>query len=149
MAVQGTRNNVNKPFIVGGQGYVKRGTVAQIPGRGTTAMAIHTLMGYNPSTKKWVPYTNVSATDGTQRPCGILMQSLTAASLVAGDVTDVAILIGNAVIDDGLLVLENSVTLASIITVPTNVAITVEDAMRQAGIYCASTIDITEYAEIS
>jgi hypothetical protein len=145
MAVQASSTVTNKPFIREGGGYVKNGTVAQIAVR-TGAMALYTVMSYNPTTGQWHPLTNIAATDGTQRPAGILMKALTELELEAGDIASVPILIGNALVDKDQVILENSVTLATIITVPTNGAISVEDELRRIGIFVTDTVDTTEPA---
>ena len=58
----------------------------------------------------------------------------------------VPILVGAAcTVDQGQLVIENSKTLATEITVPTNFKITVEEALRYTGIFVEYTIDIDGY----
>lgn len=143
MAVQRSTDLTNKPFILMGPGMSKaQEVVVQDAGR-STAMAIFTLMSYDPATAKWHPFTDETATDGTQFPRGILMKSLTAAEIVAGDVADVPILVGDAIVDQNQVVIENSKTLATVINAPAGLNITVEENLRTIGIFCQDTIDIT------
>jgi hypothetical protein len=144
MAVQRATTITNKPFILDGPGQMRRVTVTQDGGR-TDDLAFGTVCSRNPSTDKWVPLTNIAATNGTQNPKGIIMQTIATADLVAGDVEDVAMLLSDALIDEEQVVLENSLTLASVITVPTNVATDVRDALRaNCNITFADTVDTTE-----
>lgn len=141
MSVQTRTDFSNLAFVLQGTGKYKVGTVAQDAGR-STVMARHTLMAYNPTTQKWEPFTDETAVDGTQYPRGIMQAELTAAQVVAGDVSDVPILVGGVIIDKNALVIENSKTLATIVNVPTNLNSSVEDLLRWSGIYMQDTDDI-------
>lgn len=146
MAVQVKTDLSNKPFILALMGLVKSAqVVAQDAGR-SGDLVFGTLMAYNPTTAKWVPFTDETATDGTQIPKGIIMRTLTEAEIQAGDVAAVPILVGNAIIDTAQLVIENSKTLATVVNVPAGLNQSVEDLLRWAGIYTEDTIDITETA---
>jgi hypothetical protein len=149
MAVQGLRDNENKPFIIGGPGVSKRGTFAQDADRDGD-LEIHTVVAQNKTTGYWYPIIDLDATDGTQYPSGIVMATITEAALQAGDVEDVPILKGNAIIDGGQLVIEDDLTLDSIILVPTNIAKTIEDELKAIGIFVADdNIDTTELAGVN
>jgi hypothetical protein len=102
-----------------------------------------TLMAYNPTSKKWVPFTDETATDGTAYPAGIVLQTYTEAAIKAGDVVDVPIVVGGRGlgIDKNRLTIENSKTLDTIINVPTNANTTVEQALRRIGIFVVNTSD--------
>jgi hypothetical protein len=147
MAVQGGTNIANLPFILSGDSLMKESeTVLQDAGRGTADMVIYTLMAYNPTSKKWVPFTDETAVDGTQIPKGILMRTLDAADIVAGDVLNVPIVVGGSItIDKNQLVIENSKTLDTIVNVPTNLNQSVSDLLQWAGIYPEDTVNIDEY----
>ena len=140
MAIQNSANLSNLPFVIGTEkAYTKDAeVVVQDAGRGTTAMAIYTLMIQDPATEKWNSFTDETATDGTELPQGILMKALTAAEIVAGDVVDVPILIKGTV-DEQQLVIENSKTLATEIT---SQQLTVERYLGGAGIYVRDTTAI-------
>jgi hypothetical protein len=106
-------------------------------------MVRNTVMAYDPATGKWNSFTDETATDGTQFPKGILMADLTEAEIVAGDVVDVPILVGGCcTVDVGLLVIENSKTLATVINVPAGINTTVEDELRKIGIFVESGIAV-------
>ena len=144
MAVQASSDITNKPFILGGPGLTKQAeTVAQDAQR-SGDMAVYTLMAKNPSTGKWTPFTDETATDGTQYPRGVLLKKLTEAEIKAGDVVNTPILVGDAIVDQNQLTIENSKTLATIVNVPTNFNTAVEDLLRQIGIFMQDTVDISE-----
>jgi hypothetical protein len=148
MAVQTQRDNVNKPLIQSGSGLIKTGqTVSQDAGRVTGNMLVGTVMVYDPATAEWNSFTDETAIDGTAHPRGILMRELVEADIVAADVEDVPILVGGGVtIDVDQIVVENSKTLTTVVNVPTNLNASVEDLLRQTGIFTETTIDITETA---
>jgi hypothetical protein len=148
MAVQQQTDIEVKSFIQSGKGLIKSGqTVVQDAGRGAVDMEFGTVMVYDPATLKWNSFTDETAIDGTAHPRGILMRKLDAADIVAGDVEDVPILVGGGcTVDNGQLVIENSKTLATVVNVPTNLNASVEDLLRQTGIFVETTIDITETA---
>jgi hypothetical protein len=148
MAVQARRDNTNFPFILNGMALTKGDqTVVQDAGR-ATAMALYTVMTYDPATAKWNSWTDETATDGTQYPKGILLRALTAAEIVAGDVSDVPIMVGGlgVLVNEDLLVIENSLTLATVINVPTNLNSTAEGELNKIGIWpeIAASMDLLE-----
>jgi hypothetical protein len=146
MSVQVKTDLDNRPFILAKMGLIKSAqTVAQDAGR-TVDMEYGTVMAYDPSAAKWVPFTDETATDGTQIPKGFLMRKLLTADIVAGDVSDVPILVGDAIVDSAQIVIENSKTLATVVNVPAGLNQTVEDLLRFLGLYPETTIDITETA---
>jgi hypothetical protein len=146
MGVQRKTDLSNKPFILSLLSFSKDAeTVAQDAGRGAD-MLVNTLMAYNPTTAKWEPFTDETATDGTQYPRGILLRTLAQADIVAGDVEDVPILVGEAICDLAQLVIENSKTLATVINIPAGFNTSVEDYLRLLNIYMESVIDTTAAA---
>lgn len=91
---------------------------------------------------KWVPL-DVDAIDGSQIPRGILLiEDVTAAALVAGDVVDQTILVGGGcTVDSQQIVFDDGVsTLATVLAGGG----TVQDALDALGIYAENTIDIDE-----
>lgn len=146
MAVQVRTDNSTVPFLRRGSALCKEAaTVVQDAGRGTADMVQYTLMVYDPATAKWNSFTNEAATNGTQIPKGILLKTLAAAAIVAGDVVNVPILVGDAVVDQNQLVIENSKTLATVVNVPANLNQSVEDLLRWVGIYTEDTVDIDSF----
>jgi hypothetical protein len=146
MSVETYADVTNRPFILNDDSLTKEAeTVVQDAGRGTADMERNTLMSYDPATGKWSPFIDETETDGTQIPMGILQSKILAADIVAGDVVDVPILVGNAVIDQNQLVIEASKTLATVVNVPVGLNKTVEELLRWIGIFCADTIAIEEF----
>lgn len=98
---------------------VDNAVLLQDAGR-TTPLAPYTLMAQIAASGKWVPWTSATATNGAAIPAGIFLPSdiqgeITAAQLVAGDVKDVSILTFGAQFDKAKLVIENSLTLATVV----------------------------------
>lgn len=89
---------------------------------------------------KWVPF-DPDAVNGGQVPRGVLLvDSVTAAALVAGDVTGQAILVGsNCMVDSQQLVFDDGVSTISTVLAGGQ---TVRDALASIGIFVESTIDI-------
>lgn len=147
MPVQAQSNITTVPFLRDGVAYEKSNEVlAQDAGR-SGDMVVNTLMAQNPSTLKWEPFSDETATDGTQWPRGILRSTYSEAAIKAGDISDVPIWIGGKglVIDDGQLVIESSKTLATVINVPAGTNKTVETVLREIGIFVQVTQDIDAY----
>jgi len=91
---------------------------------------------------KWGAF-DVDAVNGLQIPRGIYLgYELTAAEIVAGNISDNPVLVGGAcTIDSGQLVIENSATLATVLSGGG----TVRDALAAVGIFAESTVDADEY----
>ena len=147
MSVQISANAANLAFIKHGMPAVSRTnqTIAQDAGR-SAALAPFTLMAKVAASGKWTPFIDETATDGTAIPQGIYIgSSIAAATLVAGDVSNVEILTGNAIYDKNLLVIEASKTLDTVITVGTTDLRTVRDQLANRNLYDSDSIDVTEY----
>lgn len=154
MAMQGRSDLVNLPFILSGEGKVKDSQTLLTDGSRTTALAPFTVMAQVAASKKWVPLTAVGALDGSNTARGILLgDGVTAAALVAGDVTGQVILVGGPItVDTQQLVLENSLTIDSVCSDdpagadngPVNVR-RIEDDLARIGIFVEQTIDIDAY----
>lgn len=145
MTVQASENQTNHPFILNEESKTKEAeTVSQDAGR-TADLERYTLMSFNPTTAEWEPFTDETATDGTQFPRGIILATIETAALVAGDVDGIPILVGDAVVDENQLVIENSKTLDTVINVPAGINISVEEALRLMGIFTAATRAIEEF----
>lgn len=146
MAIQAETDNTNVAFIRSGDSLVRNDTIAQDAGR-SAPLVYGTLMAKVAASEKWTPFIDETATDGTAIPQGIYLgQAITAAALVAGDVVDSLILVGSAcTIDTNQLVIENSKTLATVITVGTTDLRTVRDQMANRGIFVEDTVDISSF----
>lgn len=102
MALQASQVNTTYPFILGGaKAQVKESqTILQDASRvAGNVLAQYTVMGQVASSKKWVPFTSVTATTGVAFRLGVCMtdDGVSAASIIAGDVTGVPILYGGPV----------------------------------------------------
>ena len=86
------------PIILHGMGFIKDNETLLTDGSRTVPLAQYTIMSQIASTGKWVPWTSGNLTDTTGKalPLGILMSNggVSAAALVAGDVTGAQILHG-------------------------------------------------------
>lgn len=81
--------------------------------------------------------------DGTNVPAGIIINSIPAASLVAGDVSSNQVIVGgHVIVDRGQVVLENSLALTDVV-VGTNK--TVQRVLEEIGIFMKYTTDISAY----
>ena len=83
-----------------------------------------TLMAQISASEKWVPWTDIAAVDGSAIPSGIFLPSdiqgaITEAEIKAGDVEDVPILVFGAKFDEDKLVMENSLTLETVLAAAT------------------------------
>lgn len=116
MAMQNQLDNSTRPFIL--YNYPsnrKKGTIKQDLSR-ATVLKQYTVLGKIAATGLYVPLTSATATDGSAIPAGIYIgEDIPAATLVAGNVTDCDILTSGARFDEALLVLENSVTIDTVI----------------------------------
>lgn len=147
MALQ-TRLDINlTPLIRGGQSAVEHDAVLLTDGGRSTVLVFGTLLAQLVATEKYVPFTDETATDGTAIPSGIYIgPDIPAADIVAGDVLDIPVLVGNGVyVDFNKLTIENSKLLTTIINTGTVNARTVRDQLRWLGIFGVETVDITSF----
>lgn len=147
MAVQSRVNNTTVPFIRNGDTFVKENeTLLTIGGR-STDLVKYTLVAQIAATKKWAPYTDETATDGTAIAKGVYLgDDIPAADIAAGDVTGLAILVGGCcAVDKDQLVIENSKTLDTVVGAATVEAHRVEDDLNEIGIFPEDTEDIDEF----
>lgn len=147
MAVQASENQTNYPFILNGPSKVKEAEiVVQDAGRVTGDLLRHTVMSFDPTTGLWHPFTDETAADGTQFPRGISMAAIEEAAIIAGNVPNIPILVGGwCVVDLNQLVIENSLTLATVVNVPAGIFLSVEECLRLVSIYVGDTISIEEF----
>ena len=133
-----TTETVNTtPVVLGGDGnYKDDQTIEQDAGRGTADMEFLTVMVRDATTEKLKPMTILTDVTTESLPVGILWQTVAAAGIVAGDVTNQKLLVGgNIRIDEDKIVLENSLTLESLITVPAGAQRTIRQALIELGIF--------------
>jgi len=149
-AVQVRQDNDVTPFIRYGMGTTKNDAVILQDAGRTEPLLYGTLMAKIAATGKWVPFTDETATDGSAIPQGFFVGSeVPAAALVAGDVTDVPILIGiDCIVSRSKIVMENSKTLDTVITVGTTDLRTVEDRLADRGLFIEDSVDISSFENI-
>lgn len=148
MAVQSRLNIDVTPFFLSGSNiYKDNETILQDAGR-SEDLVTYTLMAQISATKKWVPFTDETATDGSAIAKGIYIgDDIPAADLVAGDVTSVPIVVGGSVATfaGDKLIIENSKTLDTVVAAGTVNEHRVEDDINRIGLYSESTVDASSY----
>jgi hypothetical protein len=142
MAIENRTDNTLNPFIIGGDASADDdGVIFKDAGR-TAVLAQYTLLSRIPGTRKWIPFTDETATDGTEKPIGILMSGpITAALIAAADVPGQVILRTNARFDRGQIVIENSKTLNTVIATED---VTVADYLIGVGLVPEYTQNLSE-----
>jgi hypothetical protein len=144
MAVEARTNVTNYQFILSGSALAKETeTIVQDAGR-TVDLAKYTLMAQVPTTGKWTPWIDETATDGTEFPMGIILADVATAELVAGDVLNVPILTGGGItVDKDQLVFDAAgKTLATVIG---TLNLTVEQWLQTKGITPEATMSVDEF----
>jgi hypothetical protein len=149
MAVQASSDLTNKPFVLHGDPGTESGyPLKQDAGR-SGALAQYTALSFDSANLKWVPFTDETATDGTQIPTGISFSSATEAEIKAGDVSNFYVYhMGPFRFDQAQLTIENSKTLDTVVTVPTNQKLTVRQLLMRVGMVAVAVdaIDAVENA---
>lgn len=146
MGVQSRLNNSVLAFILAGLALNKTDQTLFTDAGRTTNLVFGTLLAKIAATQKWVPFTDETATDGTASPQGIYIgPDIAFADIAAADVTDIAVLIGNAVVDVNQIVIENSKTLDTIIGVTSVNSRTVRDQLSFRGIFAEDTVNISSF----
>jgi hypothetical protein len=117
MAVQARRDNDTEPLILTENSLVRNGTIIQDAGR-TTDLLFGTVLAKIAASGLYTPFVSLTATTGASVPCAIYLgDDIDAADLVAGNIVDVPILVGNAVLDEGKVVFDDG-TLSAASIVP-------------------------------
>lgn len=107
MAVQSRLDNTTEPLILSKDSLVRDETIAQ-DGARTTPLLFGTVMAKIAATGFWTPFISAAGVDGSAIPRGIYMgDELAAADLVAGDVESAPILVGNATVNEALVVFDD------------------------------------------
>jgi hypothetical protein len=151
--VQTEQNLDNTPFLLSGTAIkTTSATIRQIDPHTEGDIKQFTVMSKNATTKKWEPFINEAAEDGTAIPQGIYVGAdILQATVEAADVVNVEIVIGgNIMVAEEKLVLENSKTLDTIIVIgevgsPQDER-TVRDRLQSVGITPVPLTYINEYA---
>jgi len=147
MSVQASGNFLNIPFVLDGCPYTDHDAVIAQDAARATPLVKFTLMAKVAASQKWTPFISEIALDGTAIPQGIYTgDDIDAATLVAGDVTDLPILVGGALIDSGQLVIEAAKTLDTVITDGARDLRSVRDHLATRGIFTKETVAASEFA---
>ena len=150
MSVQNRADLNNNPFILADFSLARNAEVLLTDAGRSVPLVRLTLMSKVAASGKWVPFTDETATDGTAIPQGVFLgDDVPAADLVAGDVVDQSILVGNALYDVSQLVIENSKLLTTV-SLATSAADnrftqTVADYLENKGMFAESTVDIAGF----
>lgn len=145
MALQGRTDFNNYPLVLGGNPVYKDSETILTDAARAAVLKRGTVMAQVAASRKWVPLTDLTKTDGTAIARGVFMgDDIAAATLVAGDVTGQPIIVygGGAIIDAQQLVLENSLTLNSVRAATTVNASRIEDDLINIGIMTVGTYDV-------
>ena len=145
MSVQVRLNNDTRPFILdGGISFVKESEVLVTDAGRVGDIKTFTLMAQIAATKKWVPYTDEAATNGSGVAKGIYVgMDILEADIKAGDVVDLPILVGgNFTIDKTQLVFEGGTGLDDVFASGTIHEKRVDDQLAEIGIFTEATTDI-------
>lgn len=135
------------PLIRGGQSAVEQNAVLLTDAGRSTALVFGTLLAKVAASGKYVPFTNEAAVDGSALPSGVYIgPDIPAADIVAGDVLDIPVLVGNGVyVDENKITIENSKLMTTIIGAASVNARTVKDQLRWSGIFTEDTVDISGF----
>ena len=147
MSVQNRQNNTTEPLILSDDSLIRNASIAQDANR-TTDLLKNTVMAKIAATGLWVPFNTVVGTTGIGVPRGIYMgDDVDAADLVAGDIDDVPILMGNATVNENLVVWDDDTLDADTVVAPATVeARTAREALAESsGIFLEDTVSITNF----
>lgn len=147
MAVQARQDNTTEPLILSDDSLVRNGTIAQEEQRATDLL-FGTVMAKNATSRQWVPFNSLVQTNGESVPRGIYLgDDIDAADLADGDIEDVPILVGNATVNENLVVWDGGTLSADSIVNPANIeARTAREALAESsGIFLEDTVSISEH----
>ena len=127
-----------KPFVLKGNAYSKELTLAQNGSRAVD-LETNTLLAMVSATQKLVPLTDVTVATGDASPFGVYVgETIAFADIVAGDIT-IPVLVGEAQISGTDLVIENALTLDTVITAGSDNLKTIREVLGNKGIYPVDT----------
>lgn len=145
MAVQNRADLTTEPLILSDESDVRNETIVQIEQRATDLL-YGTVMAQIAATGLWTPFISVAGTDGSGVPRGIYLgDDIVAADLVAGNVVDVPILVGNARVNESLVVFDDDTLDADTVVAPA----TVEARTARAALAAAANIRLELTVSIS
>ena len=150
MSLQARQDNITVPFIRNGSpaAVSQEGILLQDGGRSEGAILRFTVVAFNPTSKKYVPYTNASAVNGENVPAGIFLgDDVAQQATIDGDVVDFMVLVSKAYVDENQLVFDaaGAITLDTVVTVATGAIKTVRQLLLDIGITPQSTVDTSSF----
>lgn len=134
--VQRRRDNDTADFIIrSGPALNITDAIFKQDGGRSTDLETFTLLSRMAVEQKWRAFVDEGAIDGTAIPQGIYIgPTIPAADIVDGDVEELCVLIADAEFDESRLIIENSKTLETVITVGTTDLKTVRDHLKTIGL---------------
>jgi hypothetical protein len=147
MAVQARSDYSNTPLILSDDSDVMNCSIIQNRER-SGDLLYGTVLAEISATGLYTPFVSVAGTDGSGVPRAIYLgDDIAAADLVDGDVVDVAILVGNARVNEQLVVWDQDILDADTVVAPTTVeARTARKALADASnIRLEETVDSTAH----
>jgi hypothetical protein len=115
-------------------------------GARAAVLAQYTLMGKIAATKKWTPFIDAAAVDGSAETFGIYMgDDIAAADLIAGDVVDNPIVYLGMTFDEDRLVFDDTEDLDTVLGAATIHARTVRQALHDTDLIPQKTRTATNY----
>jgi hypothetical protein len=147
MAVSSRQDNTTEPLILTENSLVKNETIATNAGR-TTPLLYGTVMAKLSANGQWTPFISVAGVDGSAIPRGIYLgDDIAAADIAAGIVEDCPILMGNATVNESLVVFDDGTLAAgSVIGAATIHAAMARDVIAAvSNIYFELTVNISEH----
>lgn len=147
MSVQGRADLSNTPLILSDSSDVENSTIAQDEERATDLL-YGTVMAQIAATEFWTPFISVAGTDGSGVPRGIYLgEDILAADIVDADVEDVPILVGNARVNEELVIFDDDTLSAATVVAPATVeARTARRALEESvNIRLEATVQTTDF----
>jgi len=145
MAVQVRSDLDNRYFILRNGRTMNNEIVLQDAERSGDILQ-YTIMAQVPATSKWVPLTNLAAVDGTEIPRGILLCEILEADVIAGDVLNVVILVGDVEVRRDLLIADDGTAIEDFLAdVVVSKTATIESALQEVGIYAKAVQSVSGF----
>ena len=147
MAVQERQDLSNTPLILSDESDVENHSIIQNEQR-TTELLYGTVMAQIAASQLWTPFISVAGTDGSGVPRGIYLgDDIDAADLVAGNVEDIPILVGNARVNESEVIWDGDTLDADTVVAPATVeARTARRALEESvNIRLEDTVTITAH----
>jgi hypothetical protein len=147
MAVQERQDLSNTPLILSDESDVENHSIIQNESR-TTELLYGTVMAQIAASQLWTPFISVAGTDGSGVPRGIYLgDNIAAADLVAGNVEDIPILVGNAKVNESEVIWDGDTLDADTVVAPATVeARTARRALEESvNIRLEATVNATAH----